>query len=280
MTSDELSKRFGWWWHNPAKALRRAFPDKSEDAIRRHVWPEYQRAAFNYELASRHRGREKPEYLLKKRFDKLTAEQMLQVRKVWLRKRRRPLRAIDVFAYDEAPNVTTTLRRITSNDLVLSSSAATDRETLVEITTRLAERRQELEQNYARATGWTVPRLISFNLRDCGDGTIADRVRQHVREERERLDVPAPRRNKGRANRSAAGLSFHCVEALDVWRRLNRSEAEQMRTPPGGRYDEGQKRAAARQARSLHDEWIARVTEGQSAASRGKSFSVAVSLPL
>jgi len=272
MTGDELSKRFGWWWHNPAKALRRAFndksyPDRSEEAIKRYVWPEYQRPAFNYELASRHSGETK--YLLGKPFHRLTAEQMSQVRKVWPPERR-PLRPFHFFPYDETPDVTKTLSRIASrNDLVLSS-AATDRENLVESTTRRAERMRELEQNHAQATGWTAPHLFSFNLRGCGDQAIGDAIGDHVAAERLRMDVPPPPRNKGRANRSAGGLSFHCVEAFDVWRHLSRGEAEQVRTHNGSPYAESQKRAAARQALSLHEEWIARVTEGQSAASRGK----------
>ncbi len=266
MTSDELSQRFSWWWHNPVKALRRASPDKSEDAIKRYVWPEYQRAALNYELASRQS--DKTKYLLGKPFHRLTAEQLSQVTKVWPRKPR-PLRPIRF--YDEAPDVTKTLSRIASrNDLVLSSSAATDREKLVKSTTRRAEHMQELEQNYARATGWTVPILVSFNLRGCGDRAIGEAIQNHVKAERLRMDVPPPPRNKGRANRSAGGLSFHCVEAFDVWRHLSRGEAKQVRTHNGSPYAESQKRAAARQALSLHEEWIARVTEGQSAGSRGK----------
>lgn len=258
-TTDELSQRFRWWWHNHAKALRRAFPDKSEEAIKRYVWPEYQRAAFNYELASRQS--DKTKYLLGKPFHRLTAEQMSKVRKVWPPKRR-PLRPVDVLAYDEAPDVTKILSRIGSrDDLVLSSSAATDREKLVEITIGRAEHTRELEQNYARATGWTVPILVTFNLRGCGDQAICDAIRNHVAAERKRMDVRPPPRNKGRANRSAGGLSFHCVEAFDVWRHLSRAEAQQLRTHYGSPYAESQKRAAARQALSLHREWIAGVTE-------------------
>ncbi len=84
------------------------------------------------------------------------------------------------------------------------------------------------------------------------------------------MDVPPPPPNKGRANRSAGGLSFHRVEAFDVWRHLSRSEAGQMRTHKGSPYDEGQKRDAKREAKSLREEWIAHYTEGQSGAPRGK----------
>ncbi len=247
MTSDELSRRFGWWWHNPAKALPRAFPDKSEDAIKRYVWPEYQLAAFNYELASRQS--DKTKYLLGKPFHQLTAEQMSQVRKVWPRKRR-PLRPIHVLAYDEAPDVVKTLSRIASrNELVLSSSAATDHAELVERTIRRTKRTEELEQNYARATGWTVPILVSFNLRECGDRGIGDAIEDHVAAERLRMDVPPPPQNKGRANRSARGLSFRRIEALDVRRNLPRAEADETG------YDPAEKRRAAGEAEELLKSW-------------------------
>jgi hypothetical protein len=83
--SDGLRKRFGWWW-DPSKALRGAFSDRSAEAIRNGVWLRLERAAFNYELASRHNGRRK--YVLGKRFDRLTEKQMLQLAKLWPRKPR------------------------------------------------------------------------------------------------------------------------------------------------------------------------------------------------
>ncbi len=73
-----------------------AFPEKSgPDAVKKHVWPVFTRAAFNYELASRSGGRKKPAYLLGKRFDKLTPAQMGEVLKVWPRKR--PLQPFRLF---------------------------------------------------------------------------------------------------------------------------------------------------------------------------------------
>ncbi len=76
-----------WWWSDPPRALQPAFPRRSIDSIRRYVWPEFERAAYNYELASR-AFPGKPKYLLGKRFDCLSAEQMSQVTKVWRRERR------------------------------------------------------------------------------------------------------------------------------------------------------------------------------------------------
>src|SRR5678815_3188023 len=52
MTLQETRKR--WWWSDPARALRSAFPEKSSvDKVQKFVWPELERAAFNHELAAR-----------------------------------------------------------------------------------------------------------------------------------------------------------------------------------------------------------------------------------
>jgi hypothetical protein len=99
MTDDQLASHFGWWWRNPAKALRHAFPEKSsEEAIRKYVWPELWRAAFNYELASRANGRKK--HLLGKSFDRLTQKQMCDLARFWARKPR-PLQPIRFLQYAE-----------------------------------------------------------------------------------------------------------------------------------------------------------------------------------
>src|SRR5262249_33184665 len=97
-----LAKRFGWWWWDPAKALRGICPDKtSDEAIRKGAWPEFECAAFNYELASRHNGRRR--YLLGKRFDRLTPDWMFELMGFWPRKWL-PLRPIEFLSHAESPD--------------------------------------------------------------------------------------------------------------------------------------------------------------------------------
>src|SRR5438874_1284720 len=104
MTDDELTKRFGWWWRTPTEArLRGAFPDASEKAMCNVVWPHLERAALNYELASRRNGRRK--YLLGKRFDRLTQDQMLKLARHWPRQHRGSP-PIHVLRYADSVSVT------------------------------------------------------------------------------------------------------------------------------------------------------------------------------
>jgi hypothetical protein len=122
LTGEKLAKRFGWWWRGdpvPGKSLRRAFPEKSEQGIRRFLWKELERAALNYELASRANGRKK--YLLGKPFDSLTRERMCELAILWPRKPR-PLQPIRFLLYAEQPGVTKTLRLLESEDSVALST--------------------------------------------------------------------------------------------------------------------------------------------------------------
>jgi hypothetical protein len=197
MSDEKLAKRYAWWWRNPAKALRGMFPDKSEKAIRRYVWPELERAAFNYELASRHNGQTK--YLLGKRFDHLTQKQIGEIMRLRLWKRK--WRSLEPIRF--LPD--------------------TDEDWSLWIT-------------WAQKRGWTVPQYFTMNLAECGDTAICKTFRKHVAAERRRLAIPTPKRNEGRANRSAGGVSFRKIEALDVWTGLPRKEAETTG------YDDGQAR--------------------------------------
>jgi hypothetical protein len=207
---EELPKRFGWWWRDPAKALRGPFPDKSEEVIRKWIWPELERAAFNYELASRRSGRRK--YLLGKRFDRLTHEQIGEIMRLRLWKRKwRPLEPIR-FLPDTAEG-------------------------------------WSLWITWAAKRDWTVPRSFMMNLAECSDRSICKAFQKHVADERERLKIPAPKLNKGRANRSAGGLSFRKIEALDVWRRIPRAKAETTG------YDDAEARSARREASTLFRQW-------------------------
>src|SRR5205823_5378383 len=72
MNDAQLPKLFGWWWRDSAKALRGKFREKFHSF--EHDY-QLQLAAFDYELASR-AEEGKPRYLLGKRFDKLSYEQM------------------------------------------------------------------------------------------------------------------------------------------------------------------------------------------------------------
>jgi len=258
MIDDELAKRFGWWWRNPAKALRRQFPEKSsEEAIRKYVWPELERAALNYELASRANGRKK--YLLGKPFDQLTQGQMGELAILWPRKPR-PLQPVRFLPYAESPDVTATLRRLASEgSLVLSENPAGDADLLTQRVLKRSERTKAVETSYSRGTGWTVPQYVTFNLKECGDTAICKAFQKHVAAERKRLNIPAPIRNKGRANRSAGGLSFHRVETLDVW-SLSPEKVEAIRatTKKTRDYDDGQMRLARRKAGILFREWAER----------------------
>ncbi len=243
MTDEELIKRFGWWWRNPAKALRPAFPEKSsEEAIRKYVWPEFERAARNYELASRAHGRKK--YLLGKRFDRLTQKQMCELALFWRRKR--PLQPIRFLHYAEQPRVTATLRRLADEE----DSVVLDTKFLSVRAAKRAQRIETVEKKYVQISkGWTAPQYFTMNLAGCGDTAIGKAFRNYVAAERERLGIPAPAYNKGRANKSARGLSFRKIEALDVWTHLQRKEALSTQ------YDDAEARRARREAGNLFSEW-------------------------
>ncbi len=74
--------------------------------------------------------------------------------------------------------------------------------------------------------GWTEPRLINFNLKQCADTEILTRLGSFLRCERARLGIPAPHVNEGKQNAaSKTGKPFTQIEALDVWTRLPRAEA-------------------------------------------------------
>lgn len=213
----DLPKRFGWWWRDPVTALRGVFPNKSEEAIRKYVWPELEKRAFNYELASRHNGRRK--YLLRKPFPQLTQQQMSELRRLWPRSPR-PLQALRVWGDGEP--LSEEERWIASHD-------------------RLANKRLR----------WTAPQFFTMNLEECGDTAIVKAFQKHVALERQRLNIPAPKRNKGRANRRARGLSFRRIEALDVWTTFERQKAETTEY----RFDDAQARSARREAERLFSQW-------------------------
>ena len=247
------AKRFGWWLFNgaaPMRSLRRAFPEKSDEGIRKYLWPELQRAARNYELASRVGGVTK--YLLGKPFDRLTREQMCELATLWPRDPR-PLQPIRFLPYVASPDVTATLRRLASEDsLPLSNDTARDARILRRRATKRAEETKMIEKSYAQAKGWTVPQYLTVNLAECSNRAILEAFQRHVAAQRDRLQIASPNRNKGRANRSARGLSFHKVEALDVRTHLRREDAK------ASAYDSAQARAARREAKRLLQEWAER----------------------
>ena len=74
--------------------------------------------------------------------------------------------------------------------------------------------------------GWTEPRLINFNLKQCADADILDRIASLLKCERARLGIPSPHVNAGKKNAACkTGKPFTPIEALDVWTRLPRAEA-------------------------------------------------------
>src|SRR5947207_2742218 len=91
MNDEQLARRFGWWWRDPA-TRRAALLEGSWDGALQNAAQfvclgnryELQLAAFDYELASR-AEEGKPRYLLGKRFDKLSYEQMCGVMDRWKR---------------------------------------------------------------------------------------------------------------------------------------------------------------------------------------------------
>jgi hypothetical protein len=98
MSEEELAKRFGWWWGNSTKALHGKFPDEFLSFQSDY---ELQRAAFDYELASRAQGK-RPRYLLGKCFDKLTYREMCVVMDRWGRGMQQTAPFID-YRYIEVP---------------------------------------------------------------------------------------------------------------------------------------------------------------------------------
>jgi len=248
MTDDELAKRSGWWWHGdpvPAKALRRAFPEKSEQGVRRFLWKELERAALNYELASRADGQ--TNYLLGKPFDRLTREQMCELIELWPRKPR-PLEPIRFMLHEDV--TAKWLRLLADEDsLPVSKNAKRDRALLKKRAMKRAEQMKVVERNHARATGWTPPQYLTINLRGCRDRAIIEALKKHVAAERERLEIDPPQMNKGRANKSKRGLSFRRIEALDVWMQ------PRGQMPMDYAYDDAQARRARREAKELFAEW-------------------------
>jgi hypothetical protein len=74
--------------------------------------------------------------------------------------------------------------------------------------------------------GWTEPRLINFNLKQCADVDILKRLEGFLRIQRAILGIPNPHVNAGKENAAnKTGRSFTPIEALDVWTRLPRAEA-------------------------------------------------------
>lgn len=74
--------------------------------------------------------------------------------------------------------------------------------------------------------GWTEPRLINFNLKQCADVDILKRLEGFLRIQRAILGIPNPHVNAGKKNAaSKTGRPFTSIEALDVWTRLPRAEA-------------------------------------------------------
>jgi len=89
--------------------------------------------------------------------------------------------------------------------------------------------------------GWSSPRLISFNLKECRDGEILKRLEDLLRVERAQRGIPEPAMNQNRSNRKIyAGRSFTEIEALDAWTRLPRRQAA------ATGLDEAQSRSAKR----------------------------------
>lgn len=255
-TGEKLAKRFGWWWWGdpvPVKSLRRAFPEKSEQGIRRFLWPELERSALNYELASRADGLTK--YLLGKPFDCLTREQMCGLMKLWPRKPR-PLEPIRFMLHED--ETAKWLRLFADEDsLPVSANLDRDRALMRKRVRKRAQQMKSVEMNYAKATGWTVPQYITINLRGCSSRAIVEALKRHVATERERLRIKPPPMNKGRANKSSKrGLSFRRIEALDAWTHLPR---EQM--PKEYAFDDAQARRARREAKELFAEWKQRTEE-------------------
>jgi hypothetical protein len=232
--SEKLAKRFGWWWHDPVKALRPAFPaSSSEEAFRKYMWRELERAALNYELASRADGRTK--YLLGNRFDRLTREQMCELAELWPRKPRPPQPLRFMLPHTEPPVATAAWRQLA-----------------VERALNQSERTRAIEMNYSvEQAGWTVPLLLTINLKRCRDRAIVEAFRKWVREQRTHLGIESPRMNKGRANKSKRGLSFRRIEALDSWTHLPRGEIVSTKY----RFDDAQMRRARREAGELFTEW-------------------------
>ncbi len=161
-------------------------------------------------------------------------------------RRKRPVQPVRFLHYAEQPRVTATLRRLADEE----DSVVLDTKFLSVRAAKRAQRIETVQKKYVQISkGWTAPQYFTMNLAGCGDTSICKAFREHVKAERERLGIPAPAYNKGRANRSARGLSFRRIEALDVWTHRPRGEAEKTR------YDDAEARSARRKAGRLFSEW-------------------------
>ena len=219
------AERFGWWWCdpsapkkcNPAKALRRMFPNKSEEEIRKYYWPELVRAAFNYELASRWNKPKK--YLIDdKPFNQLPREQMLAVVKLWPRERQLQGSPIRFLPYVEAADL--------------------DGHPVMEIYQLARKRAQKdmkaAERSYAQIAGWTMLQYFQINLAQFSNREIVKAFEMRVDAERNRLNIPEPIPEPKDRQR----FSFQEIEVLD-----NGSDKER------------QARRARKKARKLIGEW-------------------------
>jgi len=75
--------------------------------------------------------------------------------------------------------------------------------------------------------GWSEPVLIHFNLKQCADVEILDRLASFLKCERWRRGIPNPHVNAGKKRAAPkTGKSFTSIEALDVWTQLPREEAK------------------------------------------------------
>ncbi len=82
-------------------------------------------------------------------------------------------------------------------------------------------------------SGWSEPGLIAFNLKECSNREILDRLRDMLKIQRQLRGIPEPKRSTGKKRRMEKnGKSFTEIEALDVFTRLPRAEAEKLRDNP------------------------------------------------
>ncbi len=231
----ELGVRFGWWWLDIAEAMLPVYlksphgkttcqieipPDLKGPPILTHIKPNwttpvhklpreeqtklclawyveyYSEHAFRYELHGRRGFTEngiqaKVAYEHGKPFHKLTNAQI-----EWLANRHTAQRKKQPFAYTACE-----LKDIASPRIV------------------------ESMLDKAKA-GWSEPKLMSFNLKECADVEILKRIAKFLRFERARLGIPRSHGLTGKRNAaSKIGTPFTQIEALDVWTRLPRTEA-------------------------------------------------------
>lgn len=220
---DELSKDFDWWWRRPGAAMMCLYRCSSDYyyKLRMVVIPPTAKGCFVFNI--------KKTWLKKPR--KLEHAEIEELCRKWfvgnyseyafwyeLHARRHFANKMD------RPNPLyefgVPFPKLTSQQLhILVSRSPTRKKPRHAYTvSRLSDVENNRTINFMRdrqKNGWSSPRLISFNLKECRDGEILKRLEDLLRVERAQRGIPEPAMNQNRSNRKIyAGRSFTEIEAL------------------------------------------------------------------